>query len=272
MIVFPNCKINLGLQVLRKRDDGYHDISSIFYPVPLRDALEIISRPELPEPVLYNYGLTVNGSPDDNLCIKAWKLIKQDFPELPAVEIHLQKHIPMGAGLGGGSADGSFMLQLLSQRFKLGLSDQQLLSYALQLGSDCPFFIVNKPCIGTGRGEKLQPVDLSLAGFQLILVFPGIHINTGWAFSALHLQEKHNDLADCLTHPVQEWKTYLRNDFEVPVFAKHPELAGIRDQLYAAGAAFAAMSGSGSTLFGLFAPGTLPEPGLLPANCRSLAL
>lgn len=272
MIVFPNCKINLGLQVLRKRNDGFHDICSAFYPVPLRDALEILVRPDLDTPLLHNYGMTVNGASADNLCVKAWQLLKEHHPTMPAVEIHLLKNIPMGAGLGGGSADGAFMLQLLNNRFRLAITDAQLRNYALQLGSDCPFFILNKPCIGSGRGELLSPVELSLAGYKLVLVFPGIHINTGWAFGALTLHQQHADLISTLQLPVDRWKGTLQNDFEVPVFAKHPELAGMLDQLYRSGAVYASMSGSGSTLFGLFAPGVNPDENTLPANSQVLVL
>lgn len=272
MIVFPNCKINLGLQVLRKRNDGFHDICSAFYPVPLRDALEIIVRPDLDTPLLRNYGMTVNGASADNLCVKAWQLLKEHHPTMPAVEIHLLKNIPMGAGLGGGSADGAFMLQLLNARFRLAIPAEQLHQYALQLGSDCPFFIINTACIGSGRGELLSPIKLSLAGYQLVLVFPGIHINTGWAFGALTLHQQHADLISTLQLPVDRWKGTLQNDFEVPVFAKHPELAGMLDQLYRSGAVYASMSGSGSTLFGLFAPGVNPDENTLPANSQVLVL
>lgn len=272
MIVFPNCKINLGLQVLRKRNDGFHDISSVFYPVPLRDALEIIVRPDLDTPLLQNYGMTVNGAAGDNLCVKAWHLLKETHPTMPAVEIHLLKNIPMGAGLGGGSADGACMLQLLNDRFRLEIPGEQLRDYALQLGSDCPFFLINKPCIGAGRGELLSPVELSLAGYRLVLVFPGIHINTGWAFGALTLHDRHVHLAAAIQLPVDQWKEALRNDFEAPVFASHPELAGMLQQLYEAGAVYASMSGSGSTLFGLFAPGVMPEENALPVNSRVLVL
>lgn len=272
MIVFPNCKINLGLQVLRKRNDGFHDISSIFYPVPLRDALEIITRPDLDTPLLHNYGMPVNGAAGDNLCVKAWQLLKEHHPAMPAVEIHLLKNIPMGAGLGGGSADAAFMLQLLNHTFRLAIPDDLLRGYALQLGSDCPFFIINKPCIGGGRGELLSPVELSLAGYRLVLVFPGIHINTGWAFGALSLHNQHIDLATAIQLPVDQWKGQLKNDFEAPVFTKYPDLAKMLKQLYHAGAVYASMSGSGSTLFGLFAPGVHPDEKALPANSQMLVL
>lgn len=255
MIVFPNCKINLGLQVLQKRSDGYHDIATVFYPVQLRDALEIVPLGAAQETVIHHYGLPINGSTADNLCLKAWHLLKKDFPGLSPVEIHLLKNIPMGAGLGGGSSDGAFMLQLLNQKYQLNLSGEQLIAYALQLGSDCPFFILNKPCYATGRGELLQPIDLDLSGFQLVIANTGIHVNTGWAFSQLGpgpVATKRKPIAETLREPVTEWKNQLTNDFEEPVFKAHPRIKQVKENLYSTGAVYASMSGSGSTVFGIF--------------------
>ena len=254
MVAFPNCKINLGLRVLRKREDGFHDIATVFYPIPFKDALEIVPV-EGQQPVLFTYGLPVQGNKEDNLCYKAWQLLKKDFPELPPVQIHLLKNIPMGAGLGGGSSDGAFMLQLLNNKFHLGLSPQQLIAYALRLGSDCPFFIINKPSYATGRGELMEEIPLQLAGYQLALVNPGIHVPTGWAFEQLQItaeQPAKDDLKNTLLQPVGEWKNLLQNDFEKPVFAQFPAIQATRENLYAMGAVYAAMSGSGSTVFGLF--------------------
>ncbi len=254
MIIFPNCKINLGLQVLQKRSDGFHDLATIFYPAPLKDVLEIIPAPGQDLPQVYNYGLPVNGEPQNNLCFKAWQLLKKDFPELPAVQIHLLKNIPMGAGLGGGSADGACMLQLLNNKYHLGLSGQQLISYALQLGSDCPFFIVNKPCYATGRGEIMEPISLNLSGYILILADTGIHINTGWAFSNLSLNKsaKTNSIKENIALPLSEWKNKLVNDFEAPVFEHYPQIKSVKENLYNMGAVYASMSGSGGVVFGLF--------------------
>lgn len=259
MIVFPNGKINIGLRVVQKRKDGFHDIETIFYPVPVKDALEIVHNTNHEaqlEPSLHIYGLQVGGIAADNLCLKAWQLLKKDFPHLPAVDIQLLKMIPIGGGLGGGSADGAFMLQLLNEKFHLELSAESLIQYALQLGSDCPFFIFNKPCVATGRGELLEPLSLSLQGFQLVLIFPGIHVNTGWAFSQLQLPEQTDrermPLSALITQPVADWKLSVQNDFEAPVFSAHPELKAYRDLLYQQGALYAAMSGSGSTVYGLF--------------------
>jgi 4-diphosphocytidyl-2-C-methyl-D-erythritol kinase len=254
VVVFPNCKINLGLQVLQKRSDGFHDIETIFYPIPLKDSLEIITT-QTPEPVISIYGQPIKGEAPDNLCIKAWYLLKKDFPELPAVHIHLLKNIPMGAGLGGGSADGAFMLQLLNDKFQLGLSSQQLIQYALQLGSDCPFFIVNKPCYATGRGELLETTTITLTGYQLVIVNPGIHINTGWAFTSLNINNtltKSSVIKEVITEPVTEWKNKLVNDFERPVFEQYPAIKSVKENLYKLGAVYASMSGSGSVVFGLF--------------------
>ena len=289
MISFPNCKINLGLHILNKRDDGYHNLETVFYPVQLRDALEVVRRDDGRQTIddskntdhspltthessitFSSTGLTIAGDPETNLCIKAYRLLKKDFPSLPPVQMHLHKAIPMGAGLGGGSADGAFALKLLNHKFQLGLSKEQLIDYALQLGSDCPFFIVNKPCYATGRGEKLEAVELDLSAYHFAIVNPGIHVNTGWAFAQLNLSgrsaesadqsdssqrpdsEQRPDLKQIIQQPISTWKDQLINDFEEPVSKAHPEIAAIKQQLYDAGAVYASMTGSGSTVFGLF--------------------
>lgn len=261
MVIFPNCKINLGLRILRKRADGYHDLETVFYPVPLTDVLEILPSP-LPQPECELSGLPVPGDPAQNLCLKAWHLLKRDFPELPAVRCWLHKIIPTGAGLGGGSADGAFMLKALNDLFRLSLSQEQLMDYALKLGSDCPFFLMNQPALASGRGEQLRPVSLDLSGYSITLVFPGIPISTAWAFQQIRPQEPEGDsLETLITQPLSTWAGRLVNDFEAPVFSAHPEIAAIRDTLYEAGAEFAALSGSGSTVFGLSRqPLTFPRP------------
>lgn len=253
MIVFPNCKINLGLHIARKREDGYHDIDTVFYPVHLEDALECIHAPSAEEPVAFTAsGLTVAGHASDNLCVKAWHLLKKDFADLPPVHMHLHKTIPMGAGLGGGSADGAFALKLLSQVFHLNLSTEQLETYALQLGSDCPFFIRNLPCHATGRGEHMQPVQTDLSAYTIVIVHPGIHISTAQAFAGItpHIPQK--PLAEIIALPVTEWKEHLVNDFEKSIANDWPAIAGIKQQLYTAGAVYASMSGSGSAVYALF--------------------
>lgn len=267
MLVFPNCKINLGLIVREKRSDGYHNIETVFYPVQVNDVLEIISstgNATNATATKFTYsGLPVDGHERDNLCIKAYELLKKDFPQLPFIKMHLHKAIPMGAGLGGGSADAAFTLITLNEKYTLNLTVDQLLLYALQLGSDCPFFILNKPCIATGRGEVLDPVTLSLSGYQLLIVNPGIHINTGWAFSQITFASDvdaiaNSSLQTTISKPVLEWKNALTNDFEKPVFEKYPEIEAIKDLLYETGAVYASMSGSGSSVYGIYQDNTQP--------------
>ncbi|MCW3091382.1 MAG: 4-diphosphocytidyl-2C-methyl-D-erythritol kinase [Ferruginibacter sp.] len=255
MLVFPNCKINIGLIVKGKRDDGYHTIETVFYPVKLNDALEIISSSET---AFVQSGIAIDIDQNDNLCARAYRLLKKDFQQLPSVKIHLHKAIPIGAGLGGGSADATFTLIALDEKFALNLSSEQLHTYALQLGSDCPFFIYNAPCLATGRGETLQPLDISLKGYRLVLVNPRIHINTGWAFSALVKTMNQpsggadNSLRSIISQPIATWKDRLFNDFEEPVFEKYPVIRDLKSALYDKGALFASMSGSGSSVYGIF--------------------
>jgi 4-diphosphocytidyl-2-C-methyl-D-erythritol kinase len=251
MLVFPNCKINLGLHVVAKRPDGFHNLETVFYPILLKDALEAVRSPGS-STILYISGLTIEGDNTDNICIKAYGLLKNDFPDLPPLDIYLHKAIPLGAGLGGGSADGAFMLRLLNEKFQLSITEEKLLHYAAQLGSDCPFFIINQPCYATGRGEKLERIGLDLSAFQIVLVNPGIHVNTGAAFKALTPAPPAQSIMAIIQQPVETWKDQLHNDFEKPVFTLHPEIALIKSMLYENGAVYAAMSGSGSTVFGLF--------------------
>jgi len=261
MILFPNCKINLGLNIIRKREDGYHDLETIFYPVELKDALEGISLGESnPEAgVLFSStGLEFQGDAADNLSVKAWHLLKKDFPAVQPVQMHLHKVIPMGAGLGGGSADGAFSLRLIDQLFRLHLSHEQLVNYALQLGSDCPFFILNKPCYATGRGEQLQEITLDLSGYQFVIVYPGIHVSTAEAFSTILPAKPLRSVSSIIQLPVQQWKELLVNDFERPVCSIYPEIAFIKNELYHKGAVYASMTGSGSSVYGIFEKGVLP--------------
>lgn len=251
MISFPNCKINLGLHVTNKRADGFHDIQTIFYPIAINDVLEIItSKTNITQ--LHISGITIAGNTNDNLCIKAYNLLKKDFTSLPAADIYLQKNIPAGAGLGGGSADGAFTLSLLNNKYNLGLNEAQLIDYALQLGSDCPFFIKNKPCYATGRGELMEEINIDLSGYKFLLVNPGIHINTGWAFSNITPALPHASLRQNIGLPVTQWKDVIINDFEAAVFTAHPSIQKIKENLYAAGSVYAAMTGTGSTVFGIF--------------------
>ncbi|MES2650073.1 MAG: 4-(cytidine 5'-diphospho)-2-C-methyl-D-erythritol kinase [Bacteroidota bacterium] len=259
MLVFPNCKINLGLNIVGKRTDGYHNLETIFYPIPYFDALEIIKAPGAGEdPDFTTSGLPVSGNINSNLCIKAWQLLQQDFSNLPAIKMHLHKSIAMGAGLGGGSSDGAFTLQLVNDIFDLGISTAGLLQYALQLGSDCPFFIINKPCFATSRGEVLEPVNLSLKGYYLVLVNPGIHISTKEAFGKINPETGASSISDIIKQPVTTWKNRLTNDFEPGIFKLYPAINHIKELLYNNGAIYSSMTGTGSTVFGIFEKE--PEP------------
>jgi 4-diphosphocytidyl-2-C-methyl-D-erythritol kinase len=249
MILFPPAKINLGLRILRKRSDGYHDLDTCFYPIGLTDVLEILPAAEM---TLNVTGIVPPGNPDENLCVKAWHLLKADFPSLPTVYMHLQKNIPTGAGLGGGSADGAYALRGLNEKFNLGLSREQLIEYAAQLGSDCPFFIHDTSCIGSGRGELLQPIDLSLKSYHILLINPGIHISTKEAFAGITPIEDRKPIREIIAQPIESWQEELMNDFESSIFPNHPEIARIKQQLTDAGAVYASMSGSGSTVYGIF--------------------
>lgn len=253
MINFPNAKINLGLYVTEKRSDGFHNISTIFYPIGLCDALEIIPNPDSTKSVTLNTtGIRIEGSTENNLCTKAFFHLKKDFPQLPNIVCYLHKHIPMGAGLGGGSADGAFMLKLLNESFQLQIDEQQLRDYALLLGSDCPFFMFNKPCIAIGRGELLQPINIDLSAYFIVLIYPKIHINTGQAFAKIRPEPLSTSLQEIIQQPVEDWKNILENDFEGSVFAEHPSIRSVKETLYKEGASYASMSGSGSSVYGLF--------------------
>ena len=255
MIVFPNCKINLGLNIVRKRKDGFHDLETFFYPLNICDAVEIIQTNDSNYVNNITYtstGLAIAGNEQNNLCIKAYQLLKKDFPLLPSIKMHLHKNIPMGAGLGGGSADGAFVLKLLNQKFNLQLSQQQLINYALQLGSDCPFFIINKPCFATSRGEKMNEININLSAYKFLLVNPQIHISTSWAFANIQPTIPSKSIQQIITQPIHTWKNELVNDFEKPVFQQHTSIYSIKNEMYKMGALYAAMSGSGSTIFGIF--------------------
>lgn len=250
MVLFPNCKINLGLHILQKRADGFHNLETVFYPIPLFDALEVIHADNTGSDISFTAsGISVEGN--SNICVKAYELLKKDMP-LPPVQMHLHKTIPIGAGLGGGSADGAFALVLLNKKFNLQLTQEQLLHYAAILGSDCPFFIINQPCLATGRGEQLQPIRIDLSGYKIVLVNPQIHINTGWAFSQLTPMDNRKSIAHIIQQPIESWKSELTNDFETPIFQHYPDIAHIKDILYQSGAIYAAMSGSGSTVYGIY--------------------
>ena len=251
MVVFPNCKINIGLNITSRRSDGFHNLETVFYPIHWTDVLEVTNNNGL-SPALYSSGIHIYGKASDNICLKAYYLLKQDFPQLPFIDIYLHKAIATGAGLGGGSADGAFMLMLLNKKFSLNLTDTQLIGYCLQLGSDCPFFILNKPCFATGRGEEMTPLDIHLSGYLVVLVNPGIHVNTRLAFSKITPAIPAKSVRDIILQPVETWKHEMKNDFEEFVFHEFPEIGKIKEQLYQSGAMYASMSGSGSTVYGIF--------------------
>ena len=256
MITFPIAKINLGLNVVEKRPDGYHNLETVFYPVHIKDALEVYEMaPDFPSPVDCDLKVTnirIEGNEQKNLVVRAYQLLKQDFPTLPRVHAHLYKGIPTQAGMGGGSSDCGYMITLLNRLFELGLSEQQMIDYAARLGADCAFFIVNRPCYAEGIGEKLQPIGLSLKGWYLAVVRPAIPVPTKEAFSLITPQRPPQNCRDIVMQPVETWREALTNDFEKSVFTLHPEIGAIKDRLYELGATYAAMSGSGSSLYGLF--------------------
>jgi 4-diphosphocytidyl-2-C-methyl-D-erythritol kinase len=258
MIAFPPCKINLGLHILRKRSDGYHDIETCFYPIPFTDILEIVRS----EKVSFSRsGDVIPGHINDNLCLKAYELLAKKH-SLPAVNIHLHKSIPTGAGLGGGSSDAAYTLRLLNHVFELGLAPHELAADAVLLGSDCAFFIYDSPMVGKGRGEVLSPSTLSLKGYYFILMNPGIHVSTPEAYAGVVPVVPEYSIDGILQLPVAEWRGKLKNDFENTVFAKHPRIAELRDFMYGNGALYAAMSGSGSSVFGIFEKKSIAPPEL----------
>lgn len=258
MLTFPCAKINLGLNITSEREDGYHNLETVFFPVPLTDALEVkLMHNDFPscEPCdLKITGNAVNCDEQNNLVVKAYKLLAQDF-SLPRVHTHLVKRIPMQAGLGGGSADGAFMIRLLDERFRLNMGIAEMERYASRLGSDCAFFITAEPSFGTGRGEVLEPVQIvenNLQAFYIVIVKPAVAVSTREAFKQIVCRQPEHCCRDIVRQPVETWKAMLVNDFEVPAFKQHPELAAIKQQLYNLGAVYAQMSGSGSAFFGLF--------------------
>jgi 4-diphosphocytidyl-2-C-methyl-D-erythritol kinase len=256
MIVFPIAKINLGLNVVEKRPDGYHNLQTVFYPVPIKDALEVQRMDEgFPSDVdcdLKVTNIAIEGDEQKNLVVKAYKLLKQDFPTLPRIHTHLWKGIPTQAGMGGGSSDCAYMIRLLNDLFSLKMSDEQMIQYAARLGADCAFFIKSEPCYAEGIGELMHPISLDLSEWYIGVVRPDIPVPTKEAFSRIHPHYPQICPKDAVMQPVGTWRETLTNDFEESVFALHPEIGAIKEQLYKMGATYAAMSGSGSALFGLF--------------------
>lgn len=248
MLEFANAKINLGLNVLYKRADGFHELESVFYPVNIFDSIEILDAEELQFSV---YGIDIPGDSNDNLCIKAFKLLQAEH-HISNVHIHLLKNIPFGAGLGGGSADAAVVLKMLNKKFQLNLSIAELEAYAAQLGSDCTFFIKNSAQLARGRGEILESIDLDLSQKSFLLIKPNFGISTKEAYENIRVNDKNEPIREIVGARVEDWAGRLKNDFEVALFPKYPSLAKIKNELYEQGAIYASMSGSGSTMFGIF--------------------
>lgn len=257
MKTYPIAKINLGLNIVRRRPDGYHDLETVFYPVPLCDELNVEPMADddpCPHPcdLLMADGGKLDCDPQQNLVVRAYQLLRQEFPHLPRVRATLRKVIPSQAGMGGGSSDCASMLCLLNEQFQLGLTPEQLIERAAWLGADCPFFVIAQPAYAEGIGERLVPIHLDLSGWYLAIVRPDIPVPTREAFALIKPQQPLQNCRDIVARPVEEWKDALTNDFEASVFVQHPELGAVKQQLYRLGAVYAAMSGSGSSLFGLF--------------------
>ena len=249
MLVYPNAKINLGLHVTARRADGYHDIETVFYPIPLMDALEVKEISSITR--FRQTGTPLDCAAEDNLVMQALHMIEAKYA-LPPIEVHLFKHIPSGAGLGGGSSDAAFMVRLLNEKFQLGMNADAMRQVVSTLGADCAFFIENSPMLATGIGDRLTPIDITLTGWTLLLVKPDIHVSTREAYAGITPHNPERPLSEILQLPVEQWQGTLHNDFEDSIFAAYPEIAAIRDRLLDLGATYAAMSGSGSAVFGLF--------------------
>lgn len=253
MIIYPNAKINLGLHVIEKRSDGFHNIETVFYPVAWEDILEVLPDPSKESGVSFSSsGIPIPGDAKDNLCVKAYELISKDYP-MPAVKVHLHKIIPIGAGLGGGSSDAAFFIKALNEIFELNLAWGELHHYAKQLGADCSFFITNKPVLAEGKGDQLESIAVSLRGMYVAIVYPGIHVNTAEAYGGITPKKPIIALENLIVEtPIEKWKDVLINDFEKTVFEKFPAIKALKEKMYERGAIYSAMSGSGSAVFGVF--------------------
>lgn len=257
MTLHPNCKINLGLNVVAKRPDGYHNLETLFLPIPLCDELE------MEEAGAFSFvqeGIALDNPPDDNLCVRAYRLMQSEFPTcVKPVRMRLHKNIPFGAGLGGGSSDAAHVLTGLRTLFSIPVEDSRLEVLASRLGADCPFFVRNRPAYATGIGDQLSPIDLNLSSYRLMLVKPHDHVSTKEAYSGIVPSPSNIDLREAVKAPVEEWKRLIKNDFERSVFPAHPAIAALKEALYAQGALYASMSGSGAALFALFPLSATPR-------------
>jgi 4-diphosphocytidyl-2-C-methyl-D-erythritol kinase len=260
MIKYPGCKINLGLNITHKLNNGYHAIESVFVPVTFSDILEVITIPDSENTSFYYSGIPIPGSSLNNIVKKAYELLANKYL-LPPIKVQLHKIVPMGAGLGGGSADASAMLILLNDLFNLNISKTELFNMAGSLGADCPFFIENKPAFVTGTGNKIEGINPGLSGKKILLIYPNIHIDTAKAFTHIKPQKPDESIASVVQNiPISEWKNKLKNDFESYVFKTHPEIGKIKNTLYKMGASYASLSGSGSTVYGIFKDEIPPVP------------
>lgn len=256
MIVYPNAKINIGLNIVEKREDGYHNIQTVFYPIALNDYLSVEKSNTCEDFNLSFSGLQIEGDVEQNLVVKAYRLLQKDFALAP-IDINLHKQIPSGAGLGGGSSDAAFMLKVLNELFELHISNEKLKEYASQLGADCTFFIDNSASYATGIGTTLQPINLSLKGYSILLVKPDVFVSTQDAYACVKPTMPETDLIELIKNPITTWRELIKNDFETSIFKLHPSLKNIKEKFYEMGAEYASMSGSGSTIYGLFKE--LPE-------------
>ena len=253
MVVFPCSKINLGLNIVERRSDGYHNLETVFYPIPLHDNLEVISVKNATQDYLWHTTrLEIEGEDDNNLVVKVFRLLKEEFSQIPSVEIWLHKRIPSGAGLGGGSSDAAYMMRLLNEKYDLKMTDEDIEYRLSRLGADCPFFYHSRPAYATGIGDQLLPIDFDLAGYTLVLVKPDVHVSTREAYSLVHPKPSSQSLLFALSQPIETWRETVKNDFEFSVFKQYPAIAAIKQTLYDMGAVYASMSGSGSSVFGLF--------------------
>ncbi|MDR1371344.1 MAG: 4-(cytidine 5'-diphospho)-2-C-methyl-D-erythritol kinase [Dysgonamonadaceae bacterium] len=250
MICFPNVKINLGLNIVSKREDGYHNIETVFYPIALKDSLEIVPA-KGSKGIFVQSGIPVDGKPDNNLVIKAYHLFKSKF-SIPEIDIYLRKNIPSGAGLGGGSADAAFMIKLLNDFAESGLNNKEMEDLAAQLGADCPFFIENKPVFAEGIGNVFSPMTVSLEDYHIVVNKPDTCVSTQEAYAHVRTRKPIIPIREILSDPVETWKDRLVNDFEASVFEKYPEIEAVKKKMYDDGAVYASMSGSGSAVFGIF--------------------
>ena len=261
MLSFPNAKLNLGLRITARRPDGFHALESVLLPLPWTDVLEVLPDPAHPGTRIALTGRPIPGPPATNLCLKAYELLKADFPHLPPAQLFLHKVVPIGAGLGGGSADAAFALKALNEVFVLDLAIDKLENYARRLGSDCAFFIQNKPVLALDKGDAFEEITLDLRGTACLVAYPNLHISTAEAYARIVPQAPAQPLREVLAGPIATWPATVKNDFEAALTPTYPILAEIKQRLYKAGAAYASLSGSGSAVYGLF-PGVPEAPAM----------